>query len=343
MILQGHSDAVARPGRRGNLSGHAATVLARLIAERRLRPDIAVTCRGRTDGAGQQAIAVISAMMLARYAGCRYLHSPLARMAHAEGAPEAWAERWERFFNFGDGETLTPRDAELVPLPAAITDPEAYADRPIVIVQSLFGLPDEAAAEVGDALRSDLRAKYWRSPKTSIPSHRGPAGGLTIAIHVRRGDVSRMKNANRYTPDEKTLRQIERLKRALAPFGRRLTFNLYSEGKVEAFRRFAEGGCNLHISEDPFETLHNMVTADILLGAYSNFSYVAGQLSEGIVLDHRRRYPRFTGWIGRRKNGDIPIKRLRQALLRRSGWPKRCAFHLRRLGLLTSSAVGRRQ
>jgi len=340
MILQGHSGPLPRG--RGGPSGHGAGMLARLIAEGRLRPDIAITCRGRIDGAGQQAIAVISAMMLARYAGCGYLHSPFARMAHAEGTPEDWAARWERFFNFGDGETLAPDNAQLVPLSAVIADPEAYAGRPIVIFQPLFGLPDEAA-RVGDALRSDLRARYWRSPKTAIPSHRAPVGGLTAAIHVRRGDVNATLNTHRYVSDEMVLRHIARLQRAVAPFGRPLTLNLYSEGNVEDFRTFAEAGCNLHVSEDPFETLHNMVTTDILVSAPSNFSYVAAFLSRGIVLDHRGRVPRFSNWLRRRKNGDIPIKRLQHALLRRIGWLERCAFHVRSLGLRMSPAAGRRQ
>jgi hypothetical protein len=126
------------------------------------------------------------------------------------------------------------------------------------------------------------------------------------------------------------LRQIKRLQKALAPFGRPVTLNLYSEGNPADFRVFADAGCNLHISEDAFESFHNMVAADILLGAYSTFSYVAGTLSEGIVIDRRRRVPRLTSWIGRRKNRDIPIARLRRAMLSRLGWQQRCAYHVRR-------------
>src|SRR3546814_2874244 len=43
-----------------------------------------------------QALAVVSAMVLARFAGCRYVHSPFASMAHAPGEPADWAQRLER-------------------------------------------------------------------------------------------------------------------------------------------------------------------------------------------------------------------------------------------------------
>ncbi len=251
-------------------------------------------------------------------------------MSHAEGSSEDWARRWEAFLNLGDGETPVAEDAEFVSLADLSQDPGAYAGRPIVIAEHVFGLPGEDGIRIRDALRSDLRAKYWRSPKVAIPSHRGPAGGFTIAIHVRRGDVTSARNANRYAPDDVVLRQIERMKQGLTPFGRPLTLNVYSEGKAEDFLRFAEAGCHLHISRDPFETFHNMVTADILLGGYSTFSYVAALLSEGIVLDHRVRAPRQTNWIGRRHDRNISIKRLRNAVLRRLSWHARLSFRLGR-------------
>lgn len=305
------------------------TALMRLVAEGRLGPDLAITCQGRTDGAGMHATATIAAMALARLTGCRYLHSPFDRVAHVEGTPEDWAQRWERFLSLGDQESPVPIDAELVELHDAVRDPDAYRGRPIVIAARAFHVPRPLLVPQLDVLRGALRARYWRSPKGAIPSHRA-AEGLTAAFHLRRGDVSAMQNHERYIRDEVGLRHIAQLREALAPFGRPLTVNLYSEGDAADFRAFAEAGCNLHISADAFETFHNMVTADILVAGRSSFSSIAGLLSEGVVVDHRRHPPQPADWARRRARGDISIKRLRQVLLRRCGWLERCAYRIRR-------------
>jgi hypothetical protein len=335
-LQQRYSGCLPPPSTRRGPSDRNATIFARLVAEGRLSPDIAVTCRGKNDGAGAQASRVVSAMLMARIAGCRYLHSPFVNMGHAEGTREDWAQRWERFLNFGDGETLVPEDAEMVSLSAAIGDPAAYAGRPIVVVERAFILPNDVPTEINESLRSDLRARYWRSPKTAIPSHRA-ASGFTVAIHLRRGDVNTTRNTNRYIADEVVLRHIARLRRALAPFGRPATLNLYSEGAEADFGAFADAGCALHISEDPFEALHNMVIADIFIGGYSNFSYLAALLSRGIVLDHRRRAPRFSNWLRRRADGTISIKHVRRALRGRMGWLERQLYRARRWWWLSSS------
>src|SRR5262245_5531941 len=101
MTLEQDNPVARQPSPADPFVNHAGT-LARLIAEGPLSPEIAVTCRGKRDGAGAQAMAVISALAMARLSGCRYLHSPFTSMAHAEGPREDWAQRWEAFFNFGD-------------------------------------------------------------------------------------------------------------------------------------------------------------------------------------------------------------------------------------------------
>src|SRR5258705_5067241 len=97
-------------------------------------------------------MATISAMAMARFARCRYLASTFTSVAHAEGMPEDWARRWESFLNFGDGETLVPEGAELVSLASVIQAPGNYAGRPVIIVERVFGLPNEAMS-IRDALR----------------------------------------------------------------------------------------------------------------------------------------------------------------------------------------------
>src|SRR5262245_39531637 len=161
-----------------------------LVARGELGPEISVTCRGRSDGAGAQASGVISAMVMARHLGWRYLHSPFTSMSHNVGSEQHWAARWEGFFNFGDGEARVPENAEVVSLGDLVARPEDYRGRAVVVAQRLFLFPQGSVTSMLDALRPDLRARYWRSDKTGISRHRDSPHALTVAIHVRRGDVS---------------------------------------------------------------------------------------------------------------------------------------------------------
>ncbi|HEX6119631.1 MAG TPA: hypothetical protein VFZ03_09280, partial [Dongiaceae bacterium] len=240
--------------------------LIRLAADGRLSSQISITCRGKDDGAGAQAIAAISAMTLARLIGCAYRHSHFTTMSHTAGDRVAWAQSWERFLNLGHGESPVATDAELVPLAAMVRDPDAYAGRPVVIAEPVFRIAPSLSWPVQEQLRPILRARYRLNSKAGLAVHGGPSGGLTAAMHMRRGDVT-ADHPWRYVADERILRSIERLQAAVATIDRPLRVDLYSEGDPADFAAFAQAGCRLHIGADAQETFHNMVMADILVRA----------------------------------------------------------------------------
>jgi len=334
MIAAPHTMPAHRTGDARDLERVAAGLrdfdsLASLIAQGRVARDIAFTCGGRRDGAGAQAMAIIECMALARHFGCRYLHTPFATLAHAPGTPEDWALQWERFLNLGAGETAVPADAELITLADLVRDPEAHRGRPVVVAQRLFYPPKKPLAPVIDALRTDLRGRYGHSDKSRIPLHRGPPESTTVAVHLRRGDVTETSTSQRFVADEAVLDTITRLRKAVAPLGRTLHINLYSQGAKEQFRAFADSGCHLRIDIDPFETFHNLVAADILVAGKSKFSRLAGLLSDGIVISAERHNTRLANWQRRRKDGQLSMSRLQRALLAKAGWLERMVFQAR--------------
>jgi hypothetical protein len=319
-----HQAVSAKDPRRADQAEQDARALIALVAQKRLeRGDIAITCPGKRDGVGSQAVDRISGMVLARHLGCRYLHSPFTKVAHHLGTPQEWAQRWESFLGMGEGESTVAQDAERVRLRQLVRAPEAYRGRPIVVSEPQFRLPRRAVAPALEALRYDLRTRYWGHGKASIPLHAGTAGSVTVAVHVRRGDVTPTSWTERYIPDEAVLRAVARLRAALAPFGRPLHINIYSEGTREQFRAYAAQGCHLHIDDDPFETFHNLVAADILLAGRSKFSRVAGLLSTGIVVSPSAYWSGLSHWVRRRRDGELSVAGLRRAGLVRAGWAER--------------------
>lgn len=299
----------------GSDSPQDTNALIDLAARGLVPPSIAFTCRGRRDGVGAQAMAMIAAMTLARLTGRRYLHSPFEHLEHSATTPAEWADRWERFLNLGHGEANVPPDAELTSLRALARDAAALAGRSVVIARGIAYLPRKAASPILEQLRADLRARYWLSDKSHIPLHRAPGGGMTIAIHLRRGDIqSSEQSRQRYVPEELALRAVADVGAVLRPLERPLRFNLYSEGEAADFQRFAEVGCELHLDGDPFAAFHNMVAADILMMGRSSFSLLAGLLSAGIVIPAERRSFKLSQWHRRLRDGRIAKRRLFKAV-----------------------------
>lgn len=281
--------------------------LERLRRIRAARPELEVriTCFGRRDGAGGQALSIISALAFAENHGCRYFHTPFRRIAHAPGDQAEWTRRWEEFLGLGAGEAPVPPDAVLMPLRRFVRfcrrDPRYQPDPRTIVHAFVFGYREFSQHDIG-RLKPRLRAKYLAHDKSAIPLHQS-AGALTVAIHVRRGDLH--AGYFRYMPDAPILNTIARLRLLLAAEGRHAVFNLYSEGPPEQFRPYRDAGCRLHLGTDTFETFHNLVEADLLVAAPSAFSRAAALLSEGIVLAPGAHWDGHRDWLTRARDGSF--------------------------------------
>ena len=278
----------------------------------RIGRGVRLTCRGKDDGGGAQVHAVISALAFAHATGLGYSHTPFRTIAHGDGAPD-WEGRWERFFALGEGEAAVDdaRDG-LVPLGDFLADPSLWRAADIVVHRSHYQNFCDRFPRAYDPILPALRRKYALAGKSGLPSHR-LADGVTIAAHLRRGDVHET-HADRFTGDSVILRTIEGAIAACGALGRSHRVNLYSEGEPAAFAAFVEAGCQLHLDEDVFATIDNLVRADILIMAKSSFSYVPALLGDRVKLYEPFRHPPLAGWIARDARGDFDRDALIRAL-----------------------------
>jgi len=283
----------------------------RALLARRPELQLQITCSGRVDGAGGQALSIMSALAFARNHRCRYLHTPLRNIAHVDSDPGRWAQRWEDFFGFGQGEEPLPADAEVAPLSRfarLVRRDPGYGPGPRTVVESMsFGYGEMSRPDSRRPLMATLRAKYHGSDKSVIPVFR-MAGALAVAIHVRRGDVG--PRDPRYEAAAPILRAIAQVRAVLASIGRAATFNLFSEGTPEQFQPFSAAGCALHLGGDPFTAFHNLVAADLLITTDSAFSRSAAMLSEGIVIVPTDKWGIDERWLARAADGSVDGARL---------------------------------
>ncbi len=258
-----------------------AVQLADALRSGRIAPSIAITTRGKTDGAGAQANACMSAMAFANATGIKYVHTPFQSVAHAEEDPATWTQNWEAFFGLGVDEVTADPGATLVNLKSFLDQPQLWKRPDIIIHAEHFHDFCNRQPDSYHAILPRLRAKFEAGGGQQICLSE-VSNELIIAVHIRRGDVSQKDavTASRYTDNQRILTTIKQCQSMSERLGQPYRVNIYSEGRAEDFQIFADIGASLKIGLNPFTTVLGLVNADILITAKSAFSFVAGLLSD---------------------------------------------------------------
>ncbi len=170
-----------------------------------------VTCTGKTDGGGAQVHAVFSVMAYARGTGITYVHTPFKRISHNYNDDPNWLEKWERAFalgrdELGVGELSSPglrvlrltRDTRLMRL---------RSSAPTLLVAHHCHWYAANRPGIYELIRPRLVRKY-RS-RIDLPRPRNDR--LTVAVHVRRGDVDQTHYPERFTSNAVIVHQLSQI------------------------------------------------------------------------------------------------------------------------------------
>ena len=238
-----------------------------------LRPIGAITCNMNEaeQGAGAQGFQVMSTINFARASGLPYLHSPFKHIAHADRPMQEWIAAWESVFNLGAGE---------LPFDGRARGVLIYGYRVMQDSELCFGWQDrkEELQECFRSLIPEFRRKYYlnKSPRTTDE--------VTVAVHVRRGDVTTDYASYKYTSTERVLRIAGAVKAILDAHAVPASIRIYSEGDEKEFAELSPLGTEFFLNADPIWTFQELVEADIFVTARSYFSLCAGFLSDGIKI-----------------------------------------------------------
>lgn len=133
-----------------------------------------------------------------------------------------------------------------------------------------------------------------------------------VAVHIRRGDVSE-REAERFTPNEVLVNQIDQLDRMLASFPHEI--HVFSEGEEVEFGPICDRA-TMHLNDDVFECFHALMHADIFVMAKSSFSYTTALLARGIVIYNPFWHAPLQQWVVADEGGGIPESSFQTALSR---------------------------
>jgi len=235
-----------------------------------LQPIRKITSTGlRSEGAGSQALMIMNAIHFSRSFGLTYVHTPFALIHHADRNMEDWVAAWEILFNLGAGEASCDVEKhEVVNFCYTFTD-----------LDLCFGWRrrGEELADSFKALIPEFRRKYYlnKSPRTTDE--------VTVAVHVRRGDVS-ADNPDYFTSNETILRTMSTLKLTLDAHRVKYRIRVYSQGNTADFAALDMPGVEFFLDVDAIWTMEELIEADILVMAKGCFSYCAALISDGIKI-----------------------------------------------------------
>jgi hypothetical protein len=221
-------------------------------------------------GAGRHALLMMNAINFARASGILYLHTPFPKINHADRPMLEWTLAWEKFFNLGAGE---------IPCGDRRDDVANFGlVHPRIRLCLGKDCPEERLAHDFKAMIPEFRAKYYANKSPRTTNH------VTVAVHVRRGDVSAEASNHLFTTIEAVSETIREVKSSLDSRGLPYSISVYSQGESADFAGLHAPGVEFFLDSDAIWTMQELIEADVLIMAKGGFSCYAGIISDGIKL-----------------------------------------------------------
>lgn len=161
---------------------------------------------------------------------------------------------------------------------------------------TLFVLADGQNLYQHHLFLNELKLCYFSSHSPSkilLEMKYGNKRMLTVAVHIRRGDIELMRQKHHSNWKERYLELtffsdlLEVVRNSLPAYD--MTFNIYSQGNEKDFSSLlCFKDTNLFVNYDQYETMNDKVFSDILVLSPSGFSFMAGLISNSFKI---ARYP----------------------------------------------------
>jgi hypothetical protein len=264
-----------------------------------------ITCSGKNDGAGAQAIAIMSTILFAHDLGLTYVHTPFSKIAHNTDNDSEWECKWENFFNLGKGELciddLKESGIKVADL-SELSKIHLYKKNTLYAVSQCHKYAN-LFPERYSALSDVFKTKYLNSDKTVYNLNASPLK-VNIAVHIRRGDINNSdSNSIRYTDNICISKIINQIVKILREMGIDTSISIYSQGKESDFGELQDLDVKFYLDQCVFATFHNLVSADVLIMSKSTLSYTAGLLSGGIKIYEPFYHKPLKDWLSIKKLG----------------------------------------
>jgi len=239
-----------------------------------------ITCSGRNDGLGAQIHSILSVLLVAKQYNLTYVHTPFHSLDHNRGKEKFF----EDIFNIGQNE-INISELKSVNLTIIyIKHPYQIKNREntLYITQSCHQYADKYPDQYLN-VRDSFKNKFYNYFKNNYKNY-NKSKSFNIALHIRRGDVSKDKNEIRFTNNLYYLYIIKNIIKILDSKNIEINIHLYSQGTECDFKEFKDFNIVYHLDECLFTTFYNLIESDMLVMSKSSLSYSAALLNENIVM-----------------------------------------------------------
>jgi hypothetical protein len=211
---------------------------------------------------------IMNAINFARSSGLTYVHTPFALIHHAERPMQEWVEAWEWLFNLGAGEVGCDAGKDV-----AVNYCYNWVD-----LELCFGWRDRREEQTHNfkAIIPEFRRKYYLDKSPRVTDE------VTVAVHIRRGDVS--ADDREYASTDVILKTLAQVKSILDTHAVKYSIRVYSQGNVADFAGLSPLGVEFFLDTDAIWTMQELIEADILIMARGFFSYCAALICDGIKI-----------------------------------------------------------
>ncbi|MDX1642407.1 MAG: hypothetical protein R3220_11955 [Balneolaceae bacterium] len=258
-----------------------------------------ITCTGATDGGCAQIGRILSAISFVNAFGFTYIHTPLSYVSHNVNDDPNWAQKWENYFqlsSFGKESPVSPDRFRIVrnmnELIPDIIRSKKNPDNQYYQIRHCHPYTNrvpESYFDILDKVR-DLYANNGRTPNLIYNENT-----FNIAIHVRRGDVSKENEPIRFTSAKKLKSTIQKISKVLKDMDHKIY--LFCVNLDDDLKKLESKDIHVIHELDIFDVLDHLIHADLLVTSKSSVGYISGFLNDGIIIYEPFWHPPLPGWL----------------------------------------------
>lgn len=232
------------------------------------------------DGMGAQYQRVIGLIALAEFYGCIYVHTPIKQMEHVMPEEVILIETFlqiKSYYSKGSITFDTIYNVKNADIKSAIMNLKSNTSNILLCIDNPLALLDANTA-MYDKIMPTLR-KIKQSRELVYFKH----NVLNIAVHIRRGDVSELRNTDRYLSTQYFKTIVDKLLLQYQDANVCIFTELTSENRHQ-FDIFNSLNATIVSAGDILTTFEHLTKADILITSKSSFSYLSALYNQNTVL-----------------------------------------------------------